>query len=114
MPIQTAITSPAGLLGIRPNPSESDPPPNPSESRTAIPTSTRPHDLLSAGECKNIRAYEAKDMGSVSHHEPNLCDCMCIHHERSVILRYRWRHVLNNPYTCQTSLVLAWGLVKLS
>jgi len=33
----TAEKSPAGQLGIRPNPSESDPPPNPSESRTAIP-----------------------------------------------------------------------------
>jgi len=33
----TAKKCPAGLLGIRPNPSESDPPPNPSESRTAIP-----------------------------------------------------------------------------
>ena len=33
----TAKDIPAGLLGIRPHPSESDPPPNPSESRTAIP-----------------------------------------------------------------------------
>jgi hypothetical protein len=33
----TANKSPAWLLGIRPNPSESDPPPNPSESRTAFP-----------------------------------------------------------------------------
>jgi len=32
----TAKKSPAGLLGILPNPSESDTPPNPSESRTAI------------------------------------------------------------------------------
>jgi len=33
----TAKESPAGLLGFRPNPSESDHLPNPSESRAAIP-----------------------------------------------------------------------------
>jgi len=38
----TAEKSPAGLLGIRPNPSESDPPPNPSESGTAIPDKQAP------------------------------------------------------------------------
>jgi hypothetical protein len=50
-------TSPAGLLRIRPNLPESDPPPNPSESRTAIPvprrrrcgSSTAPGCLESAG-----------------------------------------------------------------
>ena len=33
----TAKKSPAGLLGIRPNPPESNPLPNPSESRAGIP-----------------------------------------------------------------------------
>jgi len=33
----SAIKSPAGLLGIGPNPPASDPPPNPSESGDAIP-----------------------------------------------------------------------------